>query len=280
MSAKPKIYSFEYYQHIFDLEEKHWWHLGMREIARQMIERHHARSDDLRILDAGCGTGMYLSWLARYSRPNHVLGIDVSWHGIEFCQKRRHTLLSQASVTQLPLKSETFDLVTCNDVLQHLPKDGGDLKALLELHRILKPGGFLFIRSNARPRNTNGQNETDFDFHKYTLDELEQKLSRAGFLVEQATYVNFLPSVYGTLKNFFSQEHKTHSYQGLGIQPPPFKWLNPILYQLLKMEAKYLSSPRRRLPFGHTTVCFAKKPEAEINGDNTNLKRQNNLRAK
>jgi len=266
MRENPSIYSFEYYQRIFELEEKHWWYLGMREIARQLIERYRAQGNGLCILDAGCGTGMMLSWLEKYSRPQSTVGIDISSHAIKFCQGRETALLAQAAVTHLPFQSGTFDLVVCNDVIQHLPKDGGDSRALAEMYRVLKPKGFLLLRSNARLKKNSEVDERDFDFHRYTLAELKYKLAATGFLIEQATYANFLPSLYGTFRGWLNATINSSGYQGLGIQMPPWRWLNRLLYFVLRGEAKYLSRRQRSLPFGHTTICFAKKPGLQWQG--------------
>ncbi len=50
----PEIYSREYYQGISDLQDRHWWHAGMREIAAALIRSQHGSRHHLRVLDAGC----------------------------------------------------------------------------------------------------------------------------------------------------------------------------------------------------------------------------------
>lgn len=260
MSENPRIYSGEYYRRIFELEEKHWWYLGMREIARRMIESYFGRCSKLRILDAGCGTGMMLSWLTNYSSNKGVTGIDVSFFAVRFCKKRQLCKLALASVIQLPFRSGLFDLVVCDDVIQHLPKDGGDVRALAEIYRILKPGGALFLRSNARRKKEAHRNLIDSDFHKYTLSEIKEKISRLGFCIQHLTYANFLLSIYGEMKNRLNASNHSLKYQGFSVKMPPFLWLNTVLFKLLRAEAWYLSVPKRRLPFGHTSICFAVKP--------------------
>ena len=78
MTENPAIYSREYFQRLHDVEERHWWSQGMRDVAEALIEAHFGRRDDLDILDAGCGTGITLGWLRRYSRHRPVEGIDVA----------------------------------------------------------------------------------------------------------------------------------------------------------------------------------------------------------
>ncbi|NPA43450.1 MAG: methyltransferase domain-containing protein [Chlorobi bacterium] len=45
----------------------------------------------------------------------------------------------KADITNLPFESDSFDVVLCNHVLEHIPDDRG---AMSELYRVMKPGGF------------------------------------------------------------------------------------------------------------------------------------------
>ncbi len=51
-------------------------------------------------------------------------------------------------------------------------------------------------------------------------------------------------------------------YHGLDVREAIMKrpWLNRFLVAILKGEARYLSRPHRRLPFGHTIMCLGIKP--------------------
>ena len=101
MSEHPKIFSWEYYRRLYEVEERHWWSVGMREIAARVLDRRLAgRRDSLRVLDAGCGTGLTLSWLERYARSERIVGFDLSWFALEFCKHRRLPRIAQASIMQ------------------------------------------------------------------------------------------------------------------------------------------------------------------------------------
>ena len=49
----------------------------------------------------------------------------------------------KADITKLPFANDSFDLVLCNHVLEHIPEDN---KALAELYRILKKGGTAILQ--------------------------------------------------------------------------------------------------------------------------------------
>lgn len=47
-------------------------------------------------------------------------------------------------VHEIPFESESFDVVFCNHVMEHVEDD---IKAMSEIHRVLKPGGWAIIQS-------------------------------------------------------------------------------------------------------------------------------------
>jgi ubiquinone/menaquinone biosynthesis C-methylase UbiE len=102
-----------------------------------------------KVLDAGCGLGYLLS---RLKLPAELLyGIDVgpgalkvakAWvEGGNFCL---------GDVTKIPYESNTFDYLTCTEILEHLPEEMGE-DAVRECYRVLKPGGVaLFTVPNGK----------------------------------------------------------------------------------------------------------------------------------
>jgi len=267
MASAPQIYSREYYQRIRDFEDEHWWYVGTRAIALSLLRSHAERAGGWRVLDAGCGTGASLVWARGVLRAGSITGVDISRSALAFCRGRGERALSQSSITHLPFGDRCFDLVLCNDVLQHLPTDGADLLALKELKRVLCPSGVLLLRTNSRcglPR----AERPDPNFQQYTLEEVAARLEAAGFDVRRATYVNFFPSLYGSLKIRVQRVHvfRDHDpvrglYRGLTIGGAALKrpWLNRLLLAMLIAEARYLAGSGR-LPFGHSIMCVAVRP--------------------
>jgi len=110
-----KIYSRDYYDRIRTLEDQHWWHAGMREIAAALLCSEPEMST-VRVLDAGCGTGSAMGWVRTAAGASSVTGIDVSAYVLSVCRDRGELSLSQSSVMELPFRDGCFDLVLCNDV--------------------------------------------------------------------------------------------------------------------------------------------------------------------
>ena len=74
---------------------------------------------------------------------------ELKWFAVDISAQYLHKAkdlyvdLALANVESLPHKSNTFDAVVCADVLEHVLKLD---RALEEIHRVLKPGGRVFIR--------------------------------------------------------------------------------------------------------------------------------------
>ena len=103
-----------------------------------------------RVLDVGCGAGNLLVALST-DTPELLVGVDVdaiflasgrSQIGRLIGASSADPVLLRASLPILPFADETFDLVTCFLVMPHVPDDK---TALIELARVLKPGGTLAI---------------------------------------------------------------------------------------------------------------------------------------
>ena len=101
----------------------------------------------VRWLDAGCGwrlLGKNLDPLENelVARAGIVVGVD-----LDLSHLRKHLNISRricASLDSLPFTDGSFDLITCNMVLEHLPAPSAVFR---ELSRILAPGGTLMVHT-------------------------------------------------------------------------------------------------------------------------------------
>ncbi len=101
--------------------------------------------EGLDVLDAGCGEGYMSRLLAE--RGARAAGVDVSDSLIGYARThaeadRLGTRYTVASLENLPYDHDSFDVAVCNHVLSDVSDPGA---ALLELGRVLRPGGRLVI---------------------------------------------------------------------------------------------------------------------------------------
>jgi len=144
----------------------------------------------IRVLDAGCGTGGFIRRLEK-NHPNWtVTGIDLEPLACELAKNRGASHIVEGSLLNLPFTKNSFAAVVCSDVLYHLDDDE---KALLELRRVLQPGGVLVVNVPAYPWLWSYHDVTVHGRRRYTQSGLAAKLRSAGFYVEQSTHWNALP---------------------------------------------------------------------------------------
>lgn len=115
------------------------------------------KNQHIRVLDAGCGTGLYsLALLKRF--PNaHITAFDLTQELTERFQKKAAEIHQQHRThvfaadiqSELPqIAGKTFDLVITAGVLEYVPQE----KTIQNLSRFLVPGGYFFsvpVRDNA-----------------------------------------------------------------------------------------------------------------------------------
>jgi ubiquinone/menaquinone biosynthesis C-methylase UbiE len=104
----------------------------------------------MRLVDCGCGPGSITIGLASHVAPGEVTGVDIEAAQVEkanalaAAKEVNNMRFETASVYELPFADASVDAVFSNAVLQHLRDPQA---ALIEMHRILKPGGVLGVRT-------------------------------------------------------------------------------------------------------------------------------------
>lgn len=254
MSA-PRIFTAEYYERMRTLEAGSWWNAGMRDVATGLL----ALADLSRTgcaLDVGCGSGQTMAWLAMLLPGWRVIGIDVSADGLRAARAAGQSV-SKGSALAIPQMTGSVDLIVCLDVLQHLPLGGGDETALAEARRVLRPGGWLFVRTNAQavPRTAD---DPEANFHKYQVGELKAKLERAGFAVRRVSRVNALLGLAEIPRELRAHRSDGNRYHGILAKPETVdgRW-DAVKRSWLRCEGRAVRAGVR-LPMGRTIVALAR----------------------
>lgn len=126
------------------------WRTGQERRFRMVCR--HADPTGKRVLDVGCGVGMYLAAFRRCTL--RVFGVEVEREWA--CEAQACAAgVVQAVGEALPFADGTFDLTFSHEVLEHVADDWA---VLTEMVRVTRPGGriLLFVPNRLYPLETHG----------------------------------------------------------------------------------------------------------------------------
>src|SRR5438105_1636384 len=130
----------EEYERMYTFEDTYWWFVARRNLIASLIKSYYGNRNDLRLLDIGCGTGAMLDQLAPYGE---VIGADFAEQALGFCRKRGDRYaLARSDARRLPFATNTFDIVTAMDIVEHIDNHKAAMSQIL---RALKPRGRVFV---------------------------------------------------------------------------------------------------------------------------------------
>jgi ubiquinone/menaquinone biosynthesis C-methylase UbiE len=224
-------------------------------VFADIIKRLQPKPDD-RLLDAGCGYGYHTVRLARGNV--HITAIDFSDAALKIARQTiaeagigGQVTLEKADLTHLPFASDSFDFVVSWGVIMHIPEME---KALLELNRVLKPGGMLVLYENNMHSLDVAFRERAIRFVKNLLGREQPAISRTprgleswtqsddGGLMVRKTDVDFLTR-FLTQKGIFpiasTAGQFTEAYTNM-----PTRFLKRLVYKLNIFYFKRIRNPK------------------------------------
>jgi SAM-dependent methyltransferase len=255
--AAPRILTPEYYQRLKAVEERHPWALAMRRLALDLLKRCTATVPQPKVLDAGCGAGLFLCKCGEELDGASLTGFDLSLDGLREAQKHGLRRLAAARSGELPFPSGLFDVVACQDVLQHLtPVEAR--QSLQEFARVLRPDGWLLVRTAAR-RGLAGKTHLDSaDYRQWEPEDLAAALVEHGFEVEFMARVNWLPGLLADLRAY--TRPRPEGDVGLSLDPASGAgWKGSLLAGYWALERRLVLGAGWRPGRGHTLFCLARK---------------------
>lgn len=233
------------------MEKDHWWYVGRRKIILSLMEtmvvNRLSEEDRPRILDYGCGTGLMLKYLSDYGR---TWGADSSSEAVKFCKKRGLTNVIDLSIEPLDFPPNFFDIITLFDVLEHLDDERS---VLVELHGLLKPGGFLFVTVPAYEFLWSGEDFVSGHKRRYTRKSL-RRVIEPRFRIGKLSYFNCLLFPAQVAVILWKRLFVSRSLYETNVEPMN-ALINQWLSWILSFESNWLV--HFDLPFGGSILCIA-----------------------
>lgn len=194
-------------------------------------------------LEVGSGIGNFLPYLERVSR---VVATDINPSYLKQLEKIK-LKMTRVGYGDLEKKTfffgkETFNSLVCLNVLEHI---NPDLLALRNASKLLKKEGYLVLLVPAHKELF-----SDFDkglghFRRYSISELDKKLTKSGFESVKINYLNWWGAV-GWL--FFMKILKRPNIPPLSVR------IFDIFGKLFLLPERFI-----KLPFGLSVIAIAKR---------------------
>ena len=237
----------------YDIEWKfgryHWWFTGRRRLLKYLVSSLSVHQNSP-IIDVGCGVGSNINLLQ--SLGLRVIGIDSEMYSLQLAKSHVSipTLLN-ASITNLPIRSNSIGIIVAMDILEHIEDD---TIGIHEIHRALKQEGKVIFTVPAFQFLWGIQDVAGKHIRRYSKRDLIRKIEEKGFRILRSSYFNFFlffPILLGRrliliLKPRIESENEINS---------PF--INFFLKSIFSLEPyllRYFS-----FPFGVSIFCIARK---------------------
>ena len=244
---------------LYDIDLKaegfHWWFVVRGRILKFLLDSMEFPMNGW-ALDIGCSIGSTLGILS--TTGIHPVGLDLSTYAISLAKRRVNLPFINGDLKQLPVRSNSLNLIVAMDVLEHLEND---FDGIHELYRVLKNGGTLILTVPAFKSLWGLQDVLTGHYRRYSLNELSTKLRQAGFDILRSSYFNFLL--------FFPILLGRRLIRLLGLK---LKSENEVNFPLLNFFLKTIFSIETRIlkyfsfPFGVSILCVTTKMRADRNG--------------
>jgi SAM-dependent methyltransferase len=225
-------------------EDRMWWYRALHGRLCDALEDTRGR-----VLDAGCGTGGFLTIL-HTMRPD-LIRVGIEWDPAAAVRSRSksNAAIARGSINALPFADDSFDAATSADVLCHAAVT--PLLALTELKRVLRPGGRLILNLPAYQWLHSAHDRHVHNARRFTTGNIAALLRQAGFHHIRSHYWNSLLLPLMILQRKILAQG--NSVSDVAPFPP---WLDVTLHGMTRLEQNLPVA----LPFGGSVLAIAEKP--------------------
>ncbi|MDE0895012.1 MAG: class I SAM-dependent methyltransferase [Planctomycetota bacterium] len=251
------------YKQFLELDRSHWWMRGRRTVYLGLIEHFLRDKKPKRILDLGAGIGGFLEGLDEIrSKGGRVFPADIDAESLGHIAARGFPGGVIADGYALPYRNGSFDLICLFDAIEHTEDD---LAVMVEIERVLAPGGHLFVSVPAYQFLFANNDRVARHFRRYRRGRLNDLFGRAGLSVVRNTHANIflfpliLPVVL-VIKALEKALKMKADPSHTNLTWPMPKFVHSLLAGIFSAELPF--SRRFGWPVGHSICALAKKSES------------------
>jgi 2-polyprenyl-3-methyl-5-hydroxy-6-metoxy-1,4-benzoquinol methylase len=229
-----------------DLYERHWWWRAREATIFDVLRRHQPPHGWKRILDVGCGDGLFFKPLSRFGE---VEGVEAAGDLVS-ADLVRAGRVHVCAFDRRFRPGKQYSLILMLDVLEHLPDPAQALEHALGL---LEPEGSLFVTVPAFRLLWTNHDVLNAHFTRYTKRSFGHLAQQAGLHIKMARY--FFHWVFPAKLAARAGE----IIFDLQPKPPavPTRWINETLFRLSRFEQRTLGA--LPWPFGSSLMVMGSK---------------------
>lgn len=240
------------YELTYSHESNYWWFTARTDIFTKLYKYYAKKGvipENPRILNLGCGTGIQTEIFLKYG---NVVSLDFSEDALNFCKIRNLSGLVRADAEKMPFEDNSFDIILCFDILEHL---NSDTDALSEMRRVLKKGGIALISIPAFKFLWSSFDEVNWHKRRYRKREIKAKILGSGMKDMSVSYFNFFLFPLAALRRLYEKIFKRK--ENLYYLPKIGRLTNRIFKKIFSFERHFL--PRCKFPWGVSIICITGK---------------------
>lgn len=239
------------YHRMAELEADHWWFVGRRRVLHPLLRRITGHRSSASILDAGCGTGGNLAFLARFGE---LSAFEFNADARRMAADRHVCPVAVGHLPDVvPDAPKQYDVITLLDVLEHLDDDTAALSAL---GARLTTDGAILITVPAMQALWSAHDEAHHHKRRYAKAQLRETIEAAGLRVESISHMNCFLFPLAAATILLKRLAGNRSANDAPINPA----LNRILLAVFGWERFLID--RNLLPFGLSLVAIARPSRA------------------
>ena len=243
------------YDKLDNVEDYMWWFAALHRNLLVLARRGSIETANLPILDAGCGTGGFLTRLGHKYREKAIFGLELDHYACIRAVTKSAQPVCAGSVNDLPFPDRSLAVIFSADVLCHRSVD--ERRALQQFHRCLAEEGWLILNLPAYRWMLSRHDAAVRNIRRYTASGLRNLLIAVGFRPLYLSYWNAVLFPWmAVMRKLFPRSSGASSDVKLYSLP-----INGLCSAATGIETRLL---RRgiRFPFGGSVLAIAAKKSA------------------
>jgi SAM-dependent methyltransferase len=239
------INNFNEYKLMYQVENQHWWYKVLHEKVLTAIQSKYNQNKEIKILDAGCGTGGLLDFLSKNGYKN-IQGFDFSMDAVNFC-KQRNLKVQQIDILDFETYFDDFefDVIINNDV--YCQFENFEITDILKnFEKKLHSNGVLISNNNAFEVFYGTHDIIVGSKKRFKKIDFQMFTQNLDLKIEYANYWSlFLSPLILTVRLLHRLKLKLGLVDLKNLKSDialPSNFVNRFLYKIVKIEEKILKN--------------------------------------